>query len=47
MEPSHVTNDPIPLFQTWLQQAAASGLEEPTAVTVATDDRDGYPDARV
>jgi pyridoxamine 5'-phosphate oxidase len=40
-------NDPIPLFQTWLQQAAASGLEEPTAMTVATVDPDGYPDARL
>ncbi len=41
------TNDPIPLFQTWLQEAAASGLEEPTAMTVATVDPDGYPDARL
>lgn len=40
-------NDPIPLFQTWLQEAAASGLEEPTAMTVATVDPDGYPDARM
>jgi pyridoxamine 5'-phosphate oxidase len=31
----------------WLEQAAASGMEEPTAMTVATVDRDGYPDARM
>jgi pyridoxamine 5'-phosphate oxidase len=31
----------------WLEQAAASGMEEPTAMTVATVDHDGYPDARL
>ena len=40
-------NDPIPLFQTWLEEAKASGLREPTAMTVATVDADGNPDARM
>jgi Pyridoxamine-phosphate oxidase len=31
----------------WLEQAGASGLKEPTAMTVATIDLDGYPDARM
>ena len=31
----------------WLEQAGASGLDEPTAMTVATVDPDGYPDARM
>ncbi len=39
--------DPIALFQMWLEEAGASGLEEPTAMTVATVDRDGSPDARL
>jgi pyridoxine/pyridoxamine 5'-phosphate oxidase len=44
---STTANDPIALFQVWLEQAVASGLEEPTAMTVATVDADGYPDARL
>ena len=44
---SPTADDPIALFQTWLEQAGASGLEEPTAMTVATIDPDGYPDARM
>jgi pyridoxamine 5'-phosphate oxidase len=46
-ERSRLADDPIPLFQTWLQEATASGLEEPTAMTVATVDPEGYPDARM
>lgn len=46
-ERSRLADDPIPLFQTWLQEAAASRLEEPTAMTVATVDPDGHPDARM
>jgi pyridoxamine 5'-phosphate oxidase len=46
-ERSRLADDPIPLFQTWLQEAAASGLEEPTAMTVATVDPEGDPDARM
>ena len=39
--------NPIVLFQTWLQAAVDSGLKEPTAMTVATVDADGQPDARM
>ena len=39
--------DPVALFQTWLQEAVDSGLKEPTAVTVATVDLEGHPDARM
>src|SRR5512133_2192063 len=46
-EASSTADDPIALFQTWLQQAVASGIEEPAAMTVATVDPDGYPDARL
>ena len=46
-EASIASDEPIALFQTWLEQAGASGLEEPTAMTVATVDLDGYPDARM
>jgi pyridoxamine 5'-phosphate oxidase len=46
-EASSTTDDPIALFQMWLEQAGASSLEEPTAMTVATVDLDGSPDARM
>ena len=39
--------DPIALFQIWLQEAVDSGLKEPGAMTVATVDIDGAPDARM
>ena len=40
-------NDPIPLFQTWLDEAKATGMREPTAMSVSTVDADGNPDARM
>jgi len=46
-EASSTADDPITLFQTWLQQAVASGIEEPTAMTVATVGPNGSPDARL
>lgn len=39
--------DPIALFQAWLQEAIDSGMKEPTAMTVATVDLEGGPDARM
>lgn len=39
--------DPLTLFQTWLQEAIDSGIREPTAMTVATVDLKGGPDARM
>jgi pyridoxamine 5'-phosphate oxidase len=40
-------DDPIALFQTWFQEAIDSGIEEPSAMTVATVDVSGHPDARM
>jgi pyridoxamine 5'-phosphate oxidase len=39
--------NPVTLFQTWLQEAIDSGIREPTAMTVATVDVEGGPDARM
>jgi pyridoxamine 5'-phosphate oxidase len=44
---SSLAHDPIALFQTWFQEAIDSGIEEPSAMTVATVDVTGYPDARM
>lgn len=41
------TDDPIALFQTWFAEAIDSGIDEPSAMTVATVDVSGHPDARM
>jgi pyridoxamine 5'-phosphate oxidase len=40
-------DNPIELFQTWFQEAIDSGIKEPSAMTVATVDVGGHPDARM
>lgn len=37
---------PVTLFEEWIHQAAAAGVAEPHAATLATVDADGIPDAR-
>src|SRR6266498_2394574 len=44
---SHLADNPISLFQTWFRKASHSGIKEPSAMTVATVDPDGCPDARM
>ncbi|CAJ0991732.1 pyridoxamine 5'-phosphate oxidase [Pantoea sp. Nvir] len=40
-------NHPLALFQTWLRQACAAQLPDPTAMTVATVDAHGQPYQRI
>ncbi len=40
-------DDPIALFQLWLEEAAAAEVNDPEAMTLATVDEDGLPDARM
>lgn len=39
--------DPVALFLQWLEGARCAGVAEPHAMTLATVDQDGVPDARV
>jgi pyridoxamine 5'-phosphate oxidase len=39
--------DPLPLFDAWLKDATASEPRDPTAMTLATVDADGLPNARM
>ncbi|WP_341771052.1 pyridoxamine 5'-phosphate oxidase [Pseudomaricurvus hydrocarbonicus] len=39
--------DPIDQFERWLQQAIDAGMEDPTAMTVATVNADGQPSQRI
>jgi pyridoxamine 5'-phosphate oxidase len=41
-----LTADPIVLFERWYDDAAAAGCAEPNAMTLATVDGQGHPDAR-
>jgi len=40
-------DDPIALFQLWLEEAAATEINDPEAMTLSTVDEDGLPDARM
>jgi len=44
---SEAAPDPIVQFDAWFRDAVASGLPEPTAMTLATATLDGAPSARV
>jgi pyridoxamine 5'-phosphate oxidase len=46
-EASLTSEDPIALFQTWFQEAIDSGEEQADAMSVATLDINGAPDARM
>ncbi len=40
-------DDPVAQFEAWLGDAVAAGLPEPTAMALATADRDGVPSNRM
>ncbi len=40
-------DDPFALFDAWMAEASASELNDPHAMTLATVDADGMPDARI
>ena len=42
-----IASDPVEQFQTWLDEALATGMLEPTAMTLATVGADGQPSARM
>jgi pyridoxamine 5'-phosphate oxidase len=42
-----VGDDPVALCHAWLEEAAASGIHEPNAMTLATADPRGRPSARM
>src|SRR5262245_27505395 len=44
---SDVSPDPIVQFGRWFDEAAATGMHEPNAMTLATSDESGAPAARI
>jgi pyridoxamine 5'-phosphate oxidase len=47
MDNAHLQTDPIPQLLRWIDEAARSGIEEPSAMVLATADKQGLPSARV
>ncbi len=47
LDESHVNPDMFAQFRLWFEQAVASGLREPNAMTLATASPDGHPSARI
>ena len=47
LDVADVADDPIEQWWTWYRQAEEAGVVEPPAMTVATVDADGSPDARL
>ncbi|MBC6906726.1 pyridoxamine 5'-phosphate oxidase [Saccharophagus sp. K07] len=43
----HLNDNPFIQFKSWLEQAVASGIPDPTALVLATVDADGQPDQRI
>ena len=46
-ELAQLGDDPIAVFQSWFEEAIDAGLKEPSAMSLATLDADGQPDARM
>lgn len=44
---SQLQDNPIVQFEVWLEQAIASGISDPTAMTLATVDAKGQPQQRI
>lgn len=42
-----IFEDPIRQFEQWFEQAKEAAIEEPNAMTLATVDEEGYPNARI
>lgn len=47
LEPEDLGNDPYKAFQSWFKQALDDKIKEPNAMTLATVDHLGRPDARI
>jgi len=47
LDEQHADPDPVVQFQVWMHQAIEAGIEEPTAMTLATASRQGIPSARM
>jgi pyridoxamine 5'-phosphate oxidase len=47
LDRKHADPDPVAQFGKWMEEAVRAGIEEPTAMTLATADAAGRPSARI
>jgi len=47
LEEKYAAKNPIEQFNKWMQDALKTGIGEPNAMTLATVDKKGFPDARI
>ena len=47
LEESHLPENPLELFASWLEHAQSSGHTDPTAMTLSTVERNGQPSSRI
>ena len=47
LEEKYASKNPFIQFDKWMQDALSAGIDEPNAMTLATVDKKGFPDARV
>lgn len=47
LEESHLPENPLELFTSWLEQAQSSGHTDPTAMTLSTVEHNGQPSSRI
>ncbi|MFI0981236.1 pyridoxal 5'-phosphate synthase [Streptomyces sp. NPDC021093] len=47
LDPESAPDSPLPLFRTWLREAAEAGQTEPHTMTLATADAEGRPSVRI
>jgi pyridoxamine 5'-phosphate oxidase len=47
LDESTLGNDPLQAFKVWFENAVEANIKEPNAMTIATVDSNGMPDARI
>lgn len=47
LDKQHIDPDPVVQFRAWMKEAVTAGVDEPTAMTLATATSDGKPSARI
>lgn len=47
LDESRLPSDPMPLFQTWMEEARLTKNPDPTAMTLSTVKKSGFPSSRI
>ena len=47
LDEGQLPSEPMALFGSWMEEARQSGNPDPTAMTLSTVDKDGFPSSRI